>query len=165
MPFAIVIIGVVIAIAAWNDSFPALASELEQDIPGYMKWGFAIVALLALGYIPGFRTPSRWLVALIALVYVVTQWSAIQAAFTSLAQSMQGGATASGTGTPTPTASYSSTYAPASATASAGTTSTTSATSATAQASTVVTAAQNLAANPLNPNSYIGAFAGFGGLA
>lgn len=159
MPIAIVIVGVLIAIAAWNNSFSALASELEQDIPGFMKWGFAIAAILALGYIPGMRTPSRWLLALIALVYVVTQWSSIQSAFSNLASTMQSGtATASGSGSPTPTSSYVASNAPAA-------TSTAVASASTQPATGVITAAQNLAANPLNPNAYIGLAAGFGGLA
>jgi hypothetical protein len=164
MPIAIVVVGVIIAIAAWNNSFPALASELETDIPGYMKWGFAIAVLLALGYIPGMKMPSRWLLALITLVYVATQWSAIQSAFSSLASTMQSGtATAQGSGSPTPTASYVASNAPNAAT-STGSGATTGGT-ALASAGTVVTAAQNLAANPLNPNAYLGLAAGFGGLA
>jgi hypothetical protein len=158
MPVAIVVVGVILAVAAWNNSFSALATELETDIPGYMKWGFAIAAILALGYIPGMKMPSRWLLALIALVYVVSQWSAIQSAFSSLASTMQSGtATASGSGSPTPTSSYVASNAPAAA-SSAGS-------GGSAAPTQIASAAATLAANPLNPNAYIGLAAGFGGLA
>jgi hypothetical protein len=155
MPFIIVIVGVILAIAAINNSYPSLATELEQDIPGYFVWGIAIAAILGLGFIPGFRTPSRWLVALVALVIVLKGWPQIQAGFQSFAQS---GGTASGSPPATPTASYSAANAPAAATS-------TATASATPNVAPVLTAAQNLAANPLNPNSYIGLAAGFGGLA
>ena len=152
MPFVIVIVGVIIAIAAFNNTFSSLATELETDLPGYFVWGIAIAAVLALGFIPGFKTPSRWLIALVAVVIVLKGWSQIQAGFQQFASS---GGTPSGTAPAAPTAAYSAANAPAAS----------SATSTATAAATTLTAAQQLAANPLNPNAYIGLAAGFGGLA
>ena len=57
MPVAILILGALLVVTAFNNSFSALATELEADIPGYFKWAAAIAAICALGYIPGMRTP------------------------------------------------------------------------------------------------------------
>lgn len=167
MPFVVVVIGVILAIAAWNNSFSSLASELESDIPAYFLWGVAIAAILGLGFIPGFRTPSRWLLALVALVLVLTRFAAIKQGFLQFAQS---GGASSGAGSPTPTQSYTQANAPAAATAQASSGTASSGTASTGSASTAaapaaLTAAQQLAANPLNPNAYVGLAAGFGGLA
>jgi len=46
MPFAILIIGAILVITAFNNSFGTLATQLEGDIPGYFKWAAAIAAIL-----------------------------------------------------------------------------------------------------------------------
>ena len=63
MPFIVVVIGVLLLIAAYNDSMDTLAHELEADIPGYFKWAVAIAAILGLGFIPAMKIPSRYLIA------------------------------------------------------------------------------------------------------
>jgi predicted membrane protein len=159
MPVAILIIGALLLITAFNNSFGTLTTALETDIPGYFVWAVAIAAIMGVGYIPGMRTPSRYLLALVLMVILLTNYTQIFAGFTSFASS--GATTTAGTGgTATPTASYSATNAPAAA----ATTTTTAATTAVAATQTL-TAAQQLAANPLNPNAYVGLAAGFGGLA
>ena len=72
MPFAILLIGAILVVTAFNNSFGTLASELESDIPPYFKWAAAIAAILGLGYIPGLRTPSRYLLGLVLLVILLT---------------------------------------------------------------------------------------------
>lgn len=81
MPFLLLIAGAILAIAAFNNSQGTLATELEQDVPAYLKWGLAVGAVGALGWIPGMSTISRYLVALVMVVLVVTQWANIQAGF------------------------------------------------------------------------------------
>jgi hypothetical protein len=71
MPFALLLIGAVLIVVALNNTHAQLATQLESDVPGFFRWGAAIVALLALGYIPGLRTPSRWLLALVVVAVVV----------------------------------------------------------------------------------------------
>ena len=168
MPFAALLIGVILIVVAFNNSFGQLATQLEGDIPGYFKWAIAIVAILALGYIPGFRVPSRWLLGLVALVVVLTQWSSIQAGFTSFASS-GGAATGTGAGAANPSAAY--TANPATTTdptlqqvagGGSGTTSAGVASSQVAGVTQTLTAAEQLAANPLNPNAYTALITGFG---
>ena len=168
MPFAILLIGAILIIVAFNNSYPALVNELETDIPGYFKWAVAIAAILALGYIPGFKTPSRWLLGLVALVVVLTQWSNIQNGLTSFTSS-GGAGTGVGAAQPNPSASYVAANAPAaSGSSSAGTGS--GATSAGVAASVtpqgLASAASTIAANPLSPSAYLSAFgsSGFGGI-
>lgn len=156
MPFFILLFGVLLVVVAYNNSAGALASELETDLQGYFKWAAAIVAILALGYIPGMKTPSRYLLGLVALVVVLTQWSNIQSGFTAFT-SNPGSASGTGQAQATPTASYVASNAPAAATAS---------NTATASAAAPATAASLIAANPLSPSSYLAAsnlFGGFGG--
>lgn len=159
MPFAALLIGVLLVVVAFNNSFTALTTELETDIPAAFKWLAAIAAILALGYIPGMKTPSRYLLGLVALVVILTNWSQIQSGFTSFASS-GGTATSAGAGAANPSASYTATYAPAAASTTAATS--TSATTTAAGATTALTGAQQLAANPLNPNAYTNLITGFG---
>ena len=105
MPFAILLIGAILVITAFNNSFGALASELEADIPPYFKWAAAIVAILGIGYIPGLRTPSRYLLALVLLVILLKNYSGILAGFQTFLTS-GGTASASGAGAPNPSAGY-----------------------------------------------------------
>jgi hypothetical protein len=164
MPFAVLVIGAIILIAAFNNSFSDLATELEQDLPGFFKWMLAIVVILGIGYAPGMKVPSRWIMGLVALVIVLTQWSKFQAAFTSATQGSGSGSTV-GAGAPDPTAAYvasGGTSGTPTASEIAGASSTASGATAPTQ---LASAAATLAANPLNPNSYIGLAAGFGGLA
>jgi hypothetical protein len=157
MPFAALLIGAILIVVAFNNSAPALVTELETDIPGYFKWAAAIAAIVALGYIPGFRTPSRYLLGLVLLVILLANYSQIFAGFKGFASS-GGTATAAGAGAANPSASYTATYAPAAST----TAPTTTAGTQVAGASQALTAAQQLAANPLNPNAYTNLITGFG---
>lgn len=86
MPFALILIGAVIVVVAFNGTQAGLASELENDIPGFFKWAAAIAAILGLGFVPGLRTPSRWLLALVALVILLTNYQRIIAGFQNFAQ-------------------------------------------------------------------------------
>jgi hypothetical protein len=159
MPFAALIIGAIILVVAINNSYADLAHELESDIPGFFKWGIAIAAILALGYIPGLRTPSRWLLALVVVVLLVTQGQAILAGLSSFAASS---GQASGTPPPGPTAAYAA--AATAGSASGGTAATSAAggaNSVAAAAGTIgklATSVGSIAANPLNPMAYVGSF-------
>jgi hypothetical protein len=159
MPFAALLIGALLIIVAFNNSFGALATELETDVPGYFKWAAAIVAILALGYIPGFRTPSRYLLGLVLLVLLLTNYQQIYAGLSSFASS-PGSASGTGAAQPAPSASYVAANAPAAS----GTTSAGVAASVTPQG--LASAASTVAANPLSPSSYLAAFgsSGFGGI-
>lgn len=105
MPFAILLIGALLIVVAFNNSMTALATELESDVPPYFKWAAAIAAIVGIGYIPGFRTPSRYLLGLVLLVILVANKSAIPAAFQAF---LTGSGTASGVGAgaPNPSTAY-----------------------------------------------------------
>lgn len=154
MEFAALIIGALLLVSAFNNSYSQLVAELETDIPGFFKWGAAIVAILALGYLPGMKTPTRWLLALVLVVLVVKNYQQILSGFTTFSQASptptSSGAAAS------PSASYVATYAPAAA----GATSTSSSAATTAAANTAVTQGFAAAGVPagLNPGSYLAAF-------
>jgi hypothetical protein len=159
MPFIVIVIGALIAIAAFNETHGDLAKALESDIPGYFKWGIAIAAILGLGYIPGFDKPSRWLMALVALVVVLTNWQQMIDGFTQFAQADP----TAGSGGQDPTTAY---------VTSAGQGGTPTATQIAGESGaagggggTQVAGGSTPSFNPLNPNSYIGLAAGFGGLA
>lgn len=77
MPFLIMIIGAILIVTALAGTNAQLAAELENDIPPFFKWGAALAAVAALGFIPGLRTPSRLLLALIVLVIVVKYYPQI----------------------------------------------------------------------------------------
>jgi hypothetical protein len=102
MPFIVIVIGAILIVAAFNETHGDLAHALEQDIPGFFKWAMAIAAILGLGFVPGLRVPSRWLIALVALVIIVTNYQAIFGGFTKFAQADP----TTGGGNPDPTAAY-----------------------------------------------------------
>lgn len=161
MPFAILIIGVLLIVVAFNNSFGQLATELEADIPGYFKWAAAIAAILALGYIPGFRTPSRYLLALVMLVILLANYAQIYAGLTSFASS-GGAATGTGAGAANPSAAY--TANPATTTDPTQQQIAGNAGGSTAASGTQVASATSLiAANPLSPSSYVAAISGASG--
>jgi hypothetical protein len=103
MPFVVLIVGAILIIAAFNNTYSKLAAELETDVPGFFKWAAAIAAIVALGYVPGLRVPTRWLLALVMLVLLLKNYSQIYAGFTSFAQSNPA---PTGAAVPTPTAGF-----------------------------------------------------------
>jgi len=105
MPILFLLVGAIVLITALNNTHGDLAKYLEQDIPGFFKWGAAIAAVIGLGYVPGLEKPSRWLLALVLLVIVLTQYQAILDGFKNFAGSGSQ-ATASGGGTQDPTSAY-----------------------------------------------------------
>jgi predicted membrane protein len=161
MPFAALLIGAILIVVAFNNSFAALASELEADVPAYFKWAAAIAAILGLGYVPGLRTPSRYLLGLVLMVILLKNYSQIFSGFQTFLTS-SGTASATGAGAANPSASYTSAYAPAAASTTGATTAATTPATQIAGASQALTAAQALAANPLNPNAYTNLISGFG---
>ena len=114
MPFAVLLVGAILVIVAFNNSAPALVSELEADIPPYFKWAAAIAAILGIGYIPGLRVPSRYLLGLVLLVILLKNYTGIIAGFKTF---LTGSGTPSGVGagSPNPTTPYVAQNAPAAA--------------------------------------------------
>jgi hypothetical protein len=187
MPIALIVIGALLVVVAFNNTMGSLAHELEADLPGFFIWMVAIAAVLGLGYVPGMKTPSRWLLGLIVLVVVLTNYKQMLAGFTGFASS-GAGATASGQAAadpatqfasspsgPLPTAGQVAGTAGGAASGAAGAGSADPAGAAQQVAGQVagqaIGAAQQVAgqatgmiADYLNPSTYVGMFAGFGGL-
>ncbi len=86
MPFVLLIVGALLVVTAFNNSHGQLAGALQSDLPGFFKWGAAIAAILGLGFLPGLKTPSRWLLALVLLVIVLKNYTAILAGFSGFAK-------------------------------------------------------------------------------
>jgi uncharacterized membrane protein HdeD (DUF308 family) len=105
------IIGLILIVSAVRNSQDALFTALGQDAPKFLVWAAAIIAVGAIGYIPGLRTTSRLLLGLIIVVLIVNNYQKLITGFSDAWQNT--GATPTGTHT-TPTA----TAAPSSATSS-----------------------------------------------
>jgi hypothetical protein len=86
VPFILILIGAVLLIAALRNTQGDLATAIETDAPGFFKWALAIMAVGALGWVPGMRTISRWLLALVLVVLVLRNYSKLFAGFKSLSQ-------------------------------------------------------------------------------
>jgi predicted membrane protein len=188
MPIALLLIGALLIIVAFNNTMGQLAKELEADIPGFFVWAIAIAAILGLGYVPGMKVPSRWLLALVVLVIILVNYQKILTGFTTFASTGSAATAAGAQSTPTNPASQ---FAATGTDPTAGQVSGTSgATSSTPAGSSTVTglvgglagaasgaaagaaagaiggatsAATGAIANYLNPSSYVGAVSGFGG--
>jgi hypothetical protein len=166
MPFVVILVGVILVVAAWNETHGDLGKALQADVPGYFKWGAALAAIAGLGFVPGLKTPSRWLLALVLLVIFLHNYNSILAGFKNFAQS---GAQPTGTAGTDPTAAYTAnpTATPLPTESqiageggggggAAGGTGT--------MIASASSAANTVLANPTNPQSYITALeSGFGG--
>lgn len=180
MAFLLIAIGLLLIVVAYRSTMGDLVTALETDLPGFFIWGAAIGAILALGYVPALRTPSRALLLLVGIVIFLTQWQNVAAGLQSFRQA----ASSSPSGTPQadPTQAYATSGGQASPptqaqiTGTSGTSSTATTGAATSGAATTgatAAAATQAALNPaqalasLNPSSFLQSFTqsiGFGGL-
>lgn len=105
MQFAIIVAGALLIVTAYQNTVGDLGAALKTDAAGYFRWAGAIAIILAIGMIPGMKTPSRWLLALVAVVVVVKNYTAILSGFSNFAKT---GAASTGQGTPetSPAAAY-----------------------------------------------------------
>jgi type IV secretory pathway VirB2 component (pilin) len=74
MIFAVLILAALLISSGLKGTEHELAQQLQQDIigpQGFAVWVCAIVAIGALGYIPGLQKSSRYLLLLIAVVILV----------------------------------------------------------------------------------------------
>lgn len=164
MPFILLLIAAMMIMAAYNNSVGCLMTEIEQDLPGFVKWFVAIVAVGALGWIPGMEKISRMLLGLVLLVLVLSNYTNLLAGFKALS----GSSTSAGTGTPAadPAAAYIAN--PSNPQITTAELYGTGSSSSSAQAVNVNAAAQPaMVASPFgafDPNEFLAGFAaGFGG--
>jgi hypothetical protein len=86
MILVVLLIGAVLLVAALRNTYSALFADLGQDVPKFVTWAAAIVALGALGYLPGLRPISRGLMSLVLVVIVFQNYQNILEGFQSVAQ-------------------------------------------------------------------------------
>lgn len=73
MPLLFLVAGLILIVTVVRGTTGDFASLLAQDVSsGYLKWLAAILAIGLLGYAAPLREPSRYLLALVALVIFLT---------------------------------------------------------------------------------------------
>jgi hypothetical protein len=72
-------IGAILVVAAVRNSQGALFTALATDVPAFVVWGAALLAIGAIGFVPALKPVSRGLLALVLTVLILANWSAIQA--------------------------------------------------------------------------------------
>lgn len=103
MPFILILVAGLLIMAAYNNSAGSLMTELETDVPGFVKWFLAISAVGALGWVPGMEKISRMLLGLVLLVLFLSNYQQIFQGF----QSVGSAGTSANTATnPDPAAAY-----------------------------------------------------------
>lgn len=80
-------IGIILIVAAVRNSQAALFDALKTDVPGYVVWAAAIVAVGAVGWVPGLRPVSRGLLALVILVIILRNYTTVLSGFQNAWQS------------------------------------------------------------------------------
>ena len=79
MPIVILLVGAILLVAAWKNTLGAVGSALAADVPPFGRQFAAIGLVGALGIVPGMRLPSRYLLGLVMLVIVLTQYKSVLA--------------------------------------------------------------------------------------
>ena len=74
-------IGLVLIVAAVRNSQGALFTALEADVPKFVVWAGAIIAVGAIGAVPGLKPVSRWLLALVIVVIIVNNYQRLTKGF------------------------------------------------------------------------------------
>jgi hypothetical protein len=70
-------IGVILVVVAIKGNGGSLFSALGQDVPAFVVWGSAVVALGAIGFVPGLKPISRGLLALLIIVIILRDYQSI----------------------------------------------------------------------------------------
>lgn len=89
MALIALLIGIVLIVAAVRNSQSDLFNALGTDVPKFAVWAGAIVAIGALGYVPGLKPSSRLLLGLIILVIVTNNYQNIIQGFTGAVQNAE----------------------------------------------------------------------------
>lgn len=84
MIFGLLLMGLLLMSVALKGTEHELGQRLQMDLlgqDGFIVWIFAILAIGALGYVPGLETASNYLLALVMVVVLVRNggvWSQLQ---------------------------------------------------------------------------------------
>jgi hypothetical protein len=104
MPFVLIIAAAVLLVAGFRNTQGDLATALATDAAGFAKWFLALAAVGGLGFVPGLRTISRWMLALIVVVLVLRNYQQILKGFADAASGASAQATTASV--PTPAAAF-----------------------------------------------------------
>lgn len=85
MTLVVLAIGIVLLVSAFRGTYGTLFTALGTDVPGFVIWAAAIVALGAIGFIPGLKPISRGLLALVIVVLIFQNYANILAGFQQVA--------------------------------------------------------------------------------
>lgn len=94
MIFGIGIIGLLLIASAMRNTEHELGQLIQGDFlgtGGFITWAGAILAIGALGYLPELRTPSRYMLGLLATVLIVRNGGVWDQAQASLQQASAAG--------------------------------------------------------------------------
>lgn len=83
MILILTLIAALLIVSALRDTQGDLFAALREDVPAFGTWAAAIIALGVIGFIPGFRPVSRYLLALVIVVLVVNNYQSISKGFES----------------------------------------------------------------------------------
>ena len=81
MPYALVIIGLLMIITGINNTYAQFATQLQTDFGGsrgFIVWAIALAAVGALGYINDLRQFSHYFMALILISFVLSNKGVFQ---------------------------------------------------------------------------------------
>jgi hypothetical protein len=90
MILIVLAIGIILLVSALRGTYGNLFAALGQDIPHFVVWAAAIVALGAIGFIPGLKPISRGLLALVLVVLVFNNYKNILSGFQTVVQPPNG---------------------------------------------------------------------------
>jgi hypothetical protein len=101
MILVVLFIGAILLVSALRGTYAALFSDLGTDVPQFVVWAAAILALGSIGFIPGLRPISRGLMALVLVVIILQNYKNILTGFqaVSTAPSSTTSTPSSGSGT------------------------------------------------------------------
>ena len=102
MPIVVLIIGAILLVAAFRNTHGDVATALMEDVPGFAAWFVALALVGGLGYVPGLKVPSRYLLALVLLTLFLTSYQQILTGFRNAAS----GAGKTAAGPPDPAEAY-----------------------------------------------------------
>lgn len=86
MTLVVLTIGIVLLVSALRGTYGALFADLRQDVPKFTVWAAALIALGAIGYIPGIKPISRGLMTLVLVVIIMSNYSSILKGFEAVAK-------------------------------------------------------------------------------
>lgn len=86
MVLVVLFLGAILLVAGIRGTYRDLFTALSIDVPGYIVWAAAILALGAIGLIPGLKPVSKGLLALVLIVLIVNNYQKIIAGFHSAVQ-------------------------------------------------------------------------------